>query len=52
MSDGGNNGTFNITALGASTFTVVNAKGATASGQSGVGTVTITCNTDLVVVKP
>jgi hypothetical protein len=52
MADTGNNGTFTITALNANTFTVVNALGVTASTQSGVGTIPITCNPDLVVVKP
>ncbi len=52
MKDSGNNGTFTITALGASTFTVNNASGVNASGQSGIGTVPITCNPDIVAVKP
>jgi hypothetical protein len=57
MSDGGNNGTFTITALGTDasgnpTFTVSNSFAVTAAGQSGVATVPITCNPDLVVVKP
>jgi hypothetical protein len=52
MKDGGNNGTFTITALGTGTFTVSNAAGVTASGQGGTGTVPITCNPDLVAVKP
>ena len=57
MSDGGNIGTFIISALGTDasgnpTFTVTNSLGVTASNQSGVGTVPISCNPDLVVVKP
>ena len=57
MSDGGNDGTFTITALGTDasgnpTFTVSNSLGVSAGGQSGVGTVPITCNPDLVAVKP
>ena len=52
MKDPGNNGTFVITALGSGTFTVANLSGVTATGQSGTGTVPITCNPDLVAVKP
>lgn len=52
MSDGGNNGTFTIAAVGSGTFNVNNASGVTASGQSGTGIVPITCNPDLVAVKP
>jgi hypothetical protein len=52
MKDSGNNGTFTVAALGASTFTVANASGVNASGQSGIGTVPITCNPDIVAVKP
>jgi hypothetical protein len=52
MKDGGNNGTFTITGLGTGTFTVSNSAGVTASGQGGSGTVPITCNPDLVAVKP
>jgi hypothetical protein len=57
MSDGGNNGTFTISALGTDasgnpTFSVTNSLGATASSQSGVGTVPIPCNPDLLEVKP
>jgi hypothetical protein len=57
MSDGGNNGAFAITGLGTDssgdlTFTVSNSLGVSASGQSGTGTVPITCNPDLVAVKP
>jgi uncharacterized protein (TIGR02217 family) len=37
MTNAGNNGTFYITALGAGTFTVVNASGVNASGQTGSG---------------
>jgi trimeric autotransporter adhesin len=57
MSNGGDNGTYTIAALGTDssgnpTFTVNNSNGVTASGQSGSGTVPISCNPDLVVVKP
>ncbi len=52
MTDPGNNGTFTITAVGSGTFTVANAAGVTATGQSAIGTVPITCNPDLVAVKP
>jgi WD40 repeat protein len=56
MTEGGDNGTFTISSLGTSgsglTFTVANANGASASGQSGLGTVPITCNPDLVAVRP
>ncbi|HKW16284.1 MAG TPA: hypothetical protein VJO35_02125 [Terriglobales bacterium] len=57
MSNGGDNGTFTIGALGTDasgnpTFTVSNSNGVTASGQSGLGTVPVSCNPDLVVVKP
>jgi hypothetical protein len=57
MSLGGNNGTFTITGLGTDaggnpTFLVANTNGATATNQSGLGTVPISCNPDLVAVKP
>jgi hypothetical protein len=57
MSDTNNNGTFTITAVNptssnAGTITVVNPAGVTATGQSGTGTVPLTCNPDLVVVAP
>ncbi len=52
MKDGSNNGTFAITALGSGNFTVSNSSGVSASSQSGTGTVAITCNPDLVAVKP
>ena len=57
MSPGGNNGTFTITGLGTDsagnpTFLVTNSNGATATNQSGLGTVPISCNPDLVAVKP
>ncbi len=57
MSDGVNNGTFTISSLGTDAsgnpaFTVTNAQGANASGQSGVGVVPISCNPDLIAVKP
>jgi trimeric autotransporter adhesin len=53
MTDGGNDGTFTISALGAGTFTVSNTFGVTTTAsQNGSGTVPITCNPDLVAVKP
>ena len=52
MNDAGNNGTFTITALGQNTFTVVNGSGVTVSGQNGSGIVPLTCNPDLIAVKP
>jgi WD40 repeat protein len=57
MRDGVNNGTFTISSLGTDasgnpTFTVTNAQGVNASGQSGVGVVPISCNPNLVAVKP
>ena len=58
MSNGGNNGgPYTITALGTDasgnpTFTVSNSNGVNATGQSGLGTVPISCNPDLVAVKP
>jgi WD40 repeat protein len=53
MQDGGNDGTYTILSLGAGTFTVTNNSGVTTtSAQNGSGTVPITCNPDLVAVKP
>jgi WD40 repeat protein len=52
MKDPGNIGTFTITALGTGTFTVTNSLGVSDTGQSGTGTVPITCNPDIVAVKP
>jgi hypothetical protein len=60
MGDGGDNGTFTIVALGppptntnaTGTFTVDNSLGVTAANQSGTGTVPISCNPDLVAVRP
>lgn len=52
MSDPANNGTFTIASLGNETFTVVNANGVTASGQSGSASSGVICNPDLVAVKP
>jgi WD40 repeat protein len=57
MSPGGNNGTFTITGLGTDaggnpTFLVTNSNGASATNQSGTGTVPISCNPDLVAVRP
>jgi WD40 repeat protein len=57
MSTGGDNGTFTITGLGTDssgnpTFLVTNPNGASATNQSGTGTVPIACNPDLVAVRP
>jgi len=52
MSDFANNGTFTITGVGNGIFTVANANGVSATGQSGTGRDGITCNPDLVTVKP
>jgi len=52
MGDAGNNGTFTITAVATGTFTVVNASGVPATGQNGTGTVTVSCNPDLIAVRP
>jgi hypothetical protein len=57
LSVGGDNGTYTITGFGTDsngnpTFLVTNANGAPASNQSGLGTVPIACNPDLVAVKP
>ncbi len=53
MKDGGNDGTYTILSLGAGTFMVTNNSGVTTtSAQNGSGTVAITCNPDLVAVKP
>ena len=57
MADTNNNGTFTITAVNAAssssgTITVVNPAGVSATGQTGSGTVPLTCNPDLVVVAP
>ena len=53
MADGGNDGTFTILAVGGGKFTVANTSGVTtSSAQNGSGTVAITCNPDLVAVKP
>jgi len=52
MSNSGNNGNFMITALGSGTFTVVNANGVAANGQSGKGISGTICAPDLVAVKP
>jgi trimeric autotransporter adhesin len=53
MKDGGNDGTYTILSLGAGTFTVTNNSGVTTtSAQNGSGTVPITCNPDLVAVRP
>jgi WD40 repeat protein len=57
MGAGGDNGTFTIASLGTDaggnpTFLVTNLNGASATNQSGLGTVPISCNPDLVAVKP
>ena len=52
MSNVSNNGTFTINALGSGTFTVVNANGVTATGQSGMGISGTICLPDLVAAKP
>jgi hypothetical protein len=57
MGVGGDNGMFTITALGTDaggnpTFLVANSNGASATNQSGIGTVPISCNPDLLAVKP
>jgi WD40 repeat protein len=57
MSTGGDNGAFTIIGFGTDssgnpTFLVTNPNGASASNQSGLGTVPISCNPDLVAVKP
>ena len=52
MASPADNGAFTITALGSGTFTVGNAIGVTAGGQSGAGTVAFACNPDLVAVAP
>jgi hypothetical protein len=57
MGAGGDNGTFTITGLGTDaggnpTFLVTNSNGASASNQSGLGTIPISCNPDLVAVRP
>src|SRR5437763_1460594 len=53
MQDGGNDGTYTILSLCAGTFTVTNnSRVTTTSAQNGSGTVRITCNPDLVAVKP
>jgi WD40 repeat protein len=52
MTDRTNNGSFTITSLGAGSFTVVNASGVTATGQSGTGISGVICNPDLVAAKP
>ncbi len=45
MTDAGNNGTFTLVAANAGTFTVANSAGATASSQSGTGTVVVEIST-------
>jgi hypothetical protein len=57
MSTGGDNGTYTITGFstdshGNPTFLVTNPNGASATNQSGTGTVPISCNPDLVAARP
>lgn len=52
MANFGNNGRFTITGLGSGTFSVVNANGISASGQSGTGISGTICTPDLVLAKP
>jgi WD40 repeat protein len=57
LANGADNGTFTITGFGTDakgnpTFQVSNPMGVTAANQSGIGTVPIPCNPDLVAVKP
>ena len=52
MSNTGNNGVFTIGAMGPGTFTVVNPAGATASSQTGTGTLSFNCNADLIAAAP
>jgi WD40 repeat protein len=57
LASGADNGTFTVTGFGTDgagkpTFIVTNSLGVTASNQSGLGTVPISCNPDLVAVKP
>ena len=52
MANAANNGAFTITGVGSGTFTVGNAIGVSASGQSGAGSVAFACNPDLVAVAP
>jgi hypothetical protein len=52
MTSPADNGAFTITALGNGSFTVGNAIGVSAGGQSGTGTVAFACNPDLVAVAP
>jgi hypothetical protein len=52
MANAGDNGAFTITALASGSFTVSNANGVAANGQSGAATVAFACNPDLVAVAP
>jgi hypothetical protein len=52
MGSPGNNGTFTVEAVGSGTFTVANPAGVSASGQSGSGTFSFTCNPDLIAIQP
>jgi trimeric autotransporter adhesin len=52
MGNPGNNGTFTVESVGFGTFTVFNPAGVSASGQSGTGTFSFTCNPDLIAIEP
>jgi WD40 repeat protein len=52
LTNAGNNGIFTITTANNTAFSVSNAAGVTAGGQSGSGTVAFACNPDLVAVQP
>jgi trimeric autotransporter adhesin len=52
MGNPGNNGTFTVESVGNGTFTVFNPAGVSASGQSGTGTFSFTCNPDLIATEP
>lgn len=52
MGNPGNNGTFTVESASFETFTVFNPAGVSASGQSGTGSFSFTCNPDLVAIEP
>jgi WD40 repeat protein len=57
LTNGPDNGTYTITALGTDgsgnpTFTVASSLGVSASNQSGLGVVPVSCSPDLLAVKP
>ena len=52
MADPGNNGTFVVASVATGSFTAVNPIGVTANSQNGTGSAGLTCNPDLVFVKP